>query len=133
MHMMSKSDFVVEERDTIWTSKDDCTMITASGSISTTQASVHVRYSDMFTTVQLLEDPPAVLSLGKLCEEHAYSNEREGPSPTSTNNGRHQVQVGHVWDKSHFESLSTQVPDGTSGDRPPTASGDRVRYVPDFC
>ena len=27
---------------------------------------------DLFLTVQLLEDTPAVLSLGKLCEDHGY-------------------------------------------------------------
>ena len=30
---------------------------------------------DLFATVQLLEDTPAVLSLGKLCEEHGYTYE----------------------------------------------------------
>ena len=30
---------------------------------------------DLFLTVQILEDTPAVLSLGKLCEDHGYSNE----------------------------------------------------------
>ena len=28
---------------------------------------------DLFVTVKLLEDAPAVLSLGKLCEDHGYS------------------------------------------------------------
>ena len=34
---------------------------------------VHVHDLDLFVTVQLLEDTLAVLSLGKLCEEHGYS------------------------------------------------------------
>ena len=34
------------------------------------EAQVYVYDLDLFATVQLLEDAPAVLSLGKLCEEH---------------------------------------------------------------
>ena len=37
------------------------------------EAQVYVHDLGLFVTVQLLEDPPAVLSLGKLCEEHGYS------------------------------------------------------------
>ena len=45
-------------------------MITANGSIDTTDgAIVSVKDLDMFVAIQLLEDTPAVLSLGKFSEE----------------------------------------------------------------
>ena len=34
---------------------------------------VYVKELDSFVTVRLLEETPAVLSLGKLCEDHGYS------------------------------------------------------------
>ena len=37
------------------------------------EATVYVRELDLFVTVMLLEDTPAVLSLGKLCEDHGYN------------------------------------------------------------
>ena len=36
---------------------------------------VYVREFDIFLTMKLLEDTPAVLSLGKLCDGHGYSYE----------------------------------------------------------
>ena len=36
------------------------------------EAQVRVHDLDLFVTVQILDDTPAVLSLGKLCEEHVY-------------------------------------------------------------
>ena len=36
---------------------------------------MYVNDLDTFVTVQILEDTPAVLSLGKLCEGHGYSYE----------------------------------------------------------
>ena len=48
-------------------------VITADGSMNATEeATVYVKDLDMFVTVQLLEDTPAVLSLGKLCEENSF-------------------------------------------------------------
>ena len=54
--------------------------MTAHGSIdSTEEATVYVKDLEMLVTVQLLEDTPAVSSLGKLCEENGYSYEwKEG-------------------------------------------------------
>ena len=37
------------------------------------EATVYVRELDLFVTVMLLKNTPAVLSLGKLCENHGYS------------------------------------------------------------
>ena len=50
----------------------------------TTKATVHVKDLGMFVTVQLLDDTPAELSLGTLCEEHGYSCEwTEGQTPNT--------------------------------------------------
>ena len=51
-------------------------MVKANGEVQTSEeAQVFVHDLDRIVTVQLLEDTPAVLSLGKLCEEHGYSCE----------------------------------------------------------
>ena len=69
MLMMSKTDLSPEELETVRASRLPLAVITASGSINTTEkAKVHVKDLDMCVTVQLLEDTPAVVSLGKLCE-----------------------------------------------------------------
>ena len=51
-------------------------VITANGEVQTHEgATVVVRELDMFLTVKNLEDTPAVLSLGKVCDGHGYSHE----------------------------------------------------------
>ena len=50
------------------------TVVTINGEVLTKEeATVYVRELDLFETVKLLEDTPAVLSLGKLCEDHGYN------------------------------------------------------------
>ena len=50
--------------------------MTANGEVQTNEeAQVYVQDLDMFVTVQLLDETPAVLSLGKLCSEHGCSYE----------------------------------------------------------
>ena len=39
------------------------------------EAQVFVNHLEFFVTVQILDDTLAVLSLGKLCEEHGFTNE----------------------------------------------------------
>ena len=52
------------------------TVITANGEVQThEEATVYVKELDIFWTMKVLEDTPAVLSLGKLCDEHGYSYE----------------------------------------------------------
>ena len=47
--------------------------MTANGKVQTREeATVCVKEFDLFVTVMLLEETPAVLSLGKLCEDHGY-------------------------------------------------------------
>ena len=76
MHMISRKDFNSAELETVTTSRCPTTVVTANAEEQTHQeARVHVRESDLFLYVKILEDTPAVLSLGKLCEDHGYSYE----------------------------------------------------------
>ena len=51
-------------------------MLTANGEVHThEEAQVFVHDLNQFVTVQVLEETPAVLSLGKLCKDHGYSYE----------------------------------------------------------
>ena len=70
MHMVSRKDLNSAEFETGRISKSPTTMTTANGEVLTKEATVYVRESDLFVTEMLLEDTPAVLSLGKLCEDH---------------------------------------------------------------
>ena len=48
--------------------------MTANGELRTNkEATVHVKQLDLFVTVMLLEETPAVPSLVKLCEDHGYT------------------------------------------------------------
>ena len=77
MHMLSRKDLNSAELETERVSKHPTTVVTANGEVQTKDdATVHVKKLDLFVTVKLLEDTPAVLSLGKLCEDHGYSYER---------------------------------------------------------
>ena len=52
------------------------------------EATVYVKEFGMFLTMKVLEDTPAVLSLGKLCDEHGYSYEWiNGQKPHLIKNG----------------------------------------------
>ena len=51
-------------------------VITANGEVQThEEATVYVKELDIFLTTKVLENTPAVLSLGKLFDEHGYSHE----------------------------------------------------------
>ena len=61
------------------------TVVTADGEVQTNEeAQVCVDDPNLFVTVQLLEDTPAVLSLGNLCEDHGYSYEWTSQKPHLT-------------------------------------------------
>ena len=62
--------------DTLTKSCRPTTVITANGEVQThEEARVYVKELEKFLTMKVLEDTPAVLSLGKLCDEHGYSCE----------------------------------------------------------
>ena len=76
MHTMSEKDLSSDELDTLRRSRTLTVVLTANEEVYTNdEAEVYVRDLNLFVTVQLLEETLAVLSLGKLCEDHGYSYE----------------------------------------------------------
>ena len=76
MHMTSKGDLSSDELDTLRKSRHLSVVLTTNGEVHTNEeAQVFVHDQNPFVTVELLEETPAVLSLGKLCENHGYSHE----------------------------------------------------------
>ena len=77
MHMFSKKDLSDAEMDTLTKSCSPTIVMTANGEVQThEEAMVYVTELDIFLTMKVLENTPAVLSLGKLCDENGYSYER---------------------------------------------------------
>ena len=67
MHMISKKDLSDAEMDTLTKSCSPTIVITANGEVQThEEAIVYVKELDIFLTMKVLENTPAVLSLGKL-------------------------------------------------------------------
>ena len=83
MHMISNKDLNHAEIDTLTKSCSPTTVITANGAVQThEEATVYVKEIDFSLTMKVLENTPAVLSLGKLCDENGYSYERiKGQKP----------------------------------------------------
>ena len=75
--------------DTLRTSCSPTTVTTANGEVQThEEPTVHVKELEIFLTMKVLENTPAVLSLGKLCDEHGYSYEWiNGQKPHIIKNG----------------------------------------------
>ena len=62
--------------DTLTKSCGPTIVITANGEVQThEEATVYVKELDIFLTMKVFENTPAVLSLGKLCDENGYSYE----------------------------------------------------------
>ena len=89
MHMISKKDLSDAEMDTLTKSCSPTIVITATGEVQThEEATVYVKELDIFLTMKVLENTPAVLSLGKLCDENGYSYEWiNGQKPHLIKNG----------------------------------------------
>ena len=76
MHMISKKDLSNAEMDTLTKSCSPAMVIAANGEVQThEEAIVYVKELDIFLTMKVLENTPAVLSLGQLCDENEYSYE----------------------------------------------------------
>ena len=74
MHMLSRKDLSSDEMDTLRRSRTPTAVVTANGEVHTNEeAQVYVHDLNLFVSVQLLEETPAVLSLGTLCEDHGHS------------------------------------------------------------
>ena len=89
MHMISKKDLSDAEMDTLTKSCSPTIVITANGEVQThEEATVYVKELDKFLTMKVLKNTPAVLSLGKLCDENGYSYEWiNGQKPHLIKNG----------------------------------------------
>ena len=89
MHMISKKDLNHAEMDTLTKSCSPTTVIAANGEVQThEEAIVYVKELGIFLTMKVLENTPAVLSLGKLCDENGYSYEWiNGQKPHLTKDG----------------------------------------------
>ena len=89
MHLISNKDLSDAEMDTLTKSCSSTIVITANGEVQThEEAIVYVKELDIFLTMKVLENTPAVLSLGKLCDENGYSYEWiNGQKPHLIKNG----------------------------------------------
>ena len=85
MHMIIKKDLSDAEMDTLTKSCIPTIIITANGEVQThEEATVYVKELDIFLTMKVLENTPAVLSLGKLCDENGYSGSMDQWSKTTS-------------------------------------------------
>ena len=89
VHMISKQDLSKAEMDTLTKSCSPTIVITANGEVQThEEAIVYAKELDIFLTMKVLENTPAVLSLGNLCDENGYSYEWiNGQKPHLIKNG----------------------------------------------
>ena len=89
MHMISRKDLNSAELETVRISSYPSSVITANGEVqSHEEATIYVKELGMFLTMKILEDTPAVSSLGKLCEDQGYSYEWiNGQKPHLIKNG----------------------------------------------
>ena len=90
MHMVSRKDLDKAELETVRIPTNPTMAMTANGEVLTKEeATVYVKELDLFVTVMLLEDTLAVLSLGKLCEDHGNTYHwTSGQKPHLIQNGR---------------------------------------------
>ena len=76
MHMITTKDLNSAEMDTLTKSCSLTTVIRANGEVQThDEATVYFKELDILLKMKVLENTPAVLSLGKLCDENGYSFE----------------------------------------------------------
>ena len=76
MQMISKKDWSDAEMDTLTKSCSPTIVITANGEVQThEEATVYVNELDISLTMKVLENTPAVLSLGKFCVGNGCSDE----------------------------------------------------------
>ena len=89
MHMVSKGDLDYAEWETMRDIDESDNGDGRPTAQTREEATVHVKELDLFVTVMLPEETPAVLSLGKLCEDHGYTNHwTSGQKTHLTNNGK---------------------------------------------
>ena len=89
MHTLSKEVLSSDEMETLRRSRIPTTVLAASGEVQTSEEAQENDHDlNLFVTVQILDDTPAVVSRGKLCEEHGYTYEwASGQKPHLTKQG----------------------------------------------
>ena len=111
------------------------TVLTTDGEVQTNEeATVYVKELDLVLTVKLLEDAPAVSSLGKLCEDHGCSFEwTNGHTPHIINKGvRIQCNTENCVPIVVPGLSTTASPSSSSTPTPPTSSTQDVEgSIPD--
>ena len=73
MFLVSKKDLNSAELETMRTSRSPTTVTANREVVTREEATEYVKQFDSFVKVKFLEETPAVLSLGKLCEDHGYT------------------------------------------------------------
>ena len=138
LHTLSNKDSSSGELETLRRSRNPTTVVTASGEVQTNEeAQVYVHDLGLFVTVHLLEDTRAVVSLGKLCEEHGYTHEwASGQRPHLTKDGKKilfktekfvPVVVPGLSSSSSASSFSAPLPqDSSSSSTPASLRSDDV-------
>ena len=97
MHMISKKDLSDVEMDTLTKSCSPTIVITANGEVQThKEATVYVKELDIFLSMKVLDNTPAVLSLGKLCDEHGILLRVDQRSKTTSHFKRYSDTMQHV-------------------------------------
>ena len=88
MHMISKKDLSDAEMDTLTKSCSPTIVITANGEVQTQEEAMVYAKELNILDYESLRKQPAVLSLGKLCDENGYSYEWiHGQKPHLIKNG----------------------------------------------
>ena len=124
MHMVSEKDSSSDEVDTLRKSRNPRVVLTANGEVHTHEAAqVFVHDHHLFVTVQLLEETPPVLSFGKLCEDHGYSNEWvSGQKPRLTKEEKTIIFKTDTFVPLVVPGLSTSSGSDSSSTSPPQDS-----------
>ena len=122
--MMSKKELSSEEMGTVKRSRTPTVVLTASGEVRThEEAHVFVHDLNQYTTVQLLEETPAVPSLGQLCKDHGLSCEWvSGQEPRLTINGKSVLCKTYIFEPLVVPGSSVNSESSSSPTMPPPES-----------
>ena len=112
MNMLSRKDLIAAELETVRVSRNPQTVLAANGKAQTNEdATVCVNDLDLFVTVQIFEDTPTVLSLGKLFEDHGYSYEwTSGQKTHLIENGRKYNATMRITNLTLFRACQPDFP-----------------------
>ena len=73
LHMTGRTPLTLEDKKTARTTDTTCIIMTTSGLVEAKEErTVYINNLDIFLGGKMVEDSPAVLSLGMLCEEMCY-------------------------------------------------------------